>query len=153
MEESGTQGTAMTVTREPNESPLLTTAEVIVTVLFWGLWLYLVMPLVSLILWLAGVYIFVDQMVVLGGYQSFIDMLYRYSMAVVLMMVTIFLWVWWNASRYGSLRNKRILQPAVVTNAELAAAAATTEEVIAILQSRKHLVVDFDDEKRLILKN
>ena len=135
------------------ESPLLTGAEIIVTVLFWGLWLYLIMPLISLLLWYAGVYVFVDQMITLGGYQSFVDTLHHYSMVVLAMMVTIILWVWWNARRYGSVRNKRIRQPDPVTTAELAAISVTTEEAIIALQSRKQAVVDFDDQLKLILKN
>ena len=143
----------MTSIHTDQESPLLTGAEIVVTVLFWGLWLYLIMPLISLLLWFAGVYIFVDQMVTLGGYQSFIDTLYHYSLVVLAIMLTTFLWVWWNARRYGSVRNKRTLQPDSVSIAELAATADTTEDVIVALQSRRQVLVDFNDKLGLILKS
>jgi poly-beta-1,6-N-acetyl-D-glucosamine biosynthesis protein PgaD len=53
----------------PNEDepPLRLMAEATATALFWGMWLYVIMPLVSLLLWFAGVQVFVEQMLTLGG--------------------------------------------------------------------------------------
>jgi nucleoside-diphosphate kinase len=44
--------------------------EYTLTTLFWMAWLYLIMPLLSLMLWAAGVHFFVDEMLVRGGYEA-----------------------------------------------------------------------------------
>jgi len=120
------------------------------TTLFWGLWLYFILPLVSLLLWFAGIHIFVEQMVMLGGYQSFLDQLLDYGLVILGMMVLTLIWINWNKQYYGA-RNNRSRQPAPVTHQELADFAGVPPETIKNLHRRRRAVIYFDDRDRLVV--
>jgi poly-beta-1,6-N-acetyl-D-glucosamine biosynthesis protein PgaD len=135
--------------RAGRETPLRLAAEVTATALFWGLWLYVVMPLVSLLLWLAGVQVFVEQMITLGGYEAFLEKLMTYGLVVLAIMLTIFAWVLWNVKHYGK-RNTRSHELAAVTLAETAEAAGMEIEAVEKLQYLPRMILAFDDQKRLM---
>ena len=94
-------------------------AELMITVLFWGLWIYLVTPLLSLALWFIGIYLFVDRMITLGGYEAFAEQLVNYGSAVIVMWLVLTLWVMWNLRRYGQ-HNRRTEPPPYVTDDQIA---------------------------------
>lgn len=124
--------------------------ELVITGLFWGIWLYFTLPLLSLMLWFAGIYIFVEQMVLLGGYQSFLDRLFEYGLVILGMMLLTLVWINWNM-RYHGLGNKRARPPVPVTNREVAEFAGVSHETIKSLQRRRHAVVYFNDRDQLVV--
>ena len=126
--------------------------ELVVTALFWGIWIYFILPLVSLMMWLAGIFIFVDHMIVRGGYQSFLDQLLEYGLVILGMMAITLVWINWNIRRYGS-SNKRSRPPQPVTHQETADFAGVSPETIKALHRRRHTVVYFDDHDRLVVAN
>lgn len=125
-------------------------AELVITALFWGMWLYFILPLVSLLLWFAGIYIFVEQMVMLGGYQSFLDQLLEYGLVILGMMLLTLIWVSWN-KQYSGASNKRLRQPAPVTSKEVAEFAGVPHETIKSLHRRHHAVIYFNDCDQLVV--
>lgn len=135
--------------RFEREPPIRLAAEITATTLFWGLWLYVVMPLVSLLLWLAGIHVFVEQMITLGGYEAFLEKLITYGLVVLAIMLTTFAWVTWNLRRYGR-HNVRTHELAAVTLAETAEAAGLDIAAVEELQSMKRFTLAFDDQKRLM---
>jgi poly-beta-1,6-N-acetyl-D-glucosamine biosynthesis protein PgaD len=131
------------------EPPTQFAVEVTVTAIFWGLWLYVIAPLVSILLWLAGFQVFVEQMITLGGYEYLLEKLATYGLVVLGIMVTTFAWVVWNIRRYGN-RNTRRRPPPLVTLKETAAVAGLQPDAIRRLQRQRRLVIDFDDQDRLV---
>ena len=109
----------MTRGRPWERTDLQRVAEFTITTLFWLVWLYLIMPLVSLLLWLVGVQLFMDEMIVRGGLQALIEELLRYGLVVLAMLAATLLWVNWNLRHYGG-HNKRTHQPQPVSLNELA---------------------------------
>lgn len=141
----------MSAPRPPREeAPLRLAAEVVATTAFWGLWLYVIAPLISLVLWLAGVHVFVEQMITLGGYEYFLENLTNYGLVVLAIMLTIFAWVVWNRRRYGA-RNTRIHGQPAVTLSETATAAGLDPRTVRILRVQRRLVVGFDEQNRLLV--
>jgi poly-beta-1,6-N-acetyl-D-glucosamine biosynthesis protein PgaD len=124
--------------------------ELAITALFWGVWLYFILPLLSLMLWFAGIYIFVEQMVLLGGYQSFLDRLFEYGLVILGMMLLTLIWINWN-KQYHGLGNKRARPPAPVTNREVAEFAGVPLETIESLHRHRRAVVYFNDRDQLVL--
>jgi poly-beta-1,6-N-acetyl-D-glucosamine biosynthesis protein PgaD len=125
--------------------------EITVTTVFWGLWLYVVMPLISALLWVAGVHVFVEQMFVLGGYEALIERLSAYGGVVLAMLAVISLWIAWNVRHYGH-RNTRTHALAAVTLMEQGAAAGVDAERLADLHLARRLTVRFGDNEELILE-
>ncbi|MHB8741941.1 MAG: poly-beta-1,6-N-acetyl-D-glucosamine biosynthesis protein PgaD [Sulfuricaulis sp.] len=125
--------------------------ELLVTMIFWGLWIYLITPLISLLLWFAGIYLFVNRMVTLGGYQAFAQQLVKYGSIVFGMWVALSLWVLWNLRRYGK-RNRRIELPPHVTDLQLAEAMYLSVETISRLHSARQIYLYFDSNERPVIE-
>ena len=122
-------------------------AEVSVTIVFWALWTYFVIPLISLVLWFAGIYLFADRMIALGGYRSFAQQLATYGLTVAAMAALLAAWVYWNRRRYGS-RERRIARPVHVSEARMARAMGMSADTIANARVQKQLSIDFENENR-----
>lgn len=127
-------------------------AEVTITALFWAAWLYLVMPLLSLLLWFAGIHLFVEEMIVRGGYEALRGELLHYGIVILGMFVVISLWVIWNRQHYGR-HNLRTRQPPAVGLDELAQHVGLSPQSLRRLQSRRSLLVTFDEQDRLVIRD
>jgi biofilm PGA synthesis protein PgaD len=121
------------------------------TAFFWILWLYLITPLLSLVLWLVGYELFVDEMLVRGGYQALLRELRHYGLVVLGILLTILAWVAWNVHRYG-FHNRRTQAPDPLLPAETADRAGLTAKELAVLQEARELTVDFDANDHLIMR-
>jgi len=126
--------------------------ELGVTALFWLAWIYLISPLLSLLLWLVGVRLFVDEMLVRGGYQALLRELWDYGLVIGLMFAGVSVWIAWNQRHYGR-HNKRTQPPLAVNAAEVARHAGLTMTELGDLQGARHAVVDFDDADRLQIRH
>jgi poly-beta-1,6-N-acetyl-D-glucosamine biosynthesis protein PgaD len=120
-------------------------AEVVLTTLFWGLWAYLVAPMLSLLLWFGGVYLFVDRMITLGGYEAFARELATYSVVVAVICVLLLWWVLWNQRRYGGVRNRRTVHPRHLSDAEMARAMHLSPKCVAALHDSATIALRFDE--------
>jgi biofilm PGA synthesis protein PgaD len=125
--------------------------EFTLTTLFWLAWLYLIMPLVSLLLWALGVRLFVEEMIVRGGYEALIGEIVNYSLVILTMLVATLIWVYWNLRRYGR-HEKRTRQPAPVSLAEIAANSGLTSKIILGLWDSRRLWIRFDDNDHPIIQ-
>jgi len=124
----------------------------VVTVLFWGLWLYLIAPLISLFFWFGGIYLFLDRMVALGGYQELVDKAYNYSFAILAMWVVLGLWVTWNQKRYGN-RNRRQLKPNHVSRMNLKTTTGLDFPLLDQLRHSKEIFIHFDEDKKPVIES
>ena len=127
-----------------------TATEFTITTLFWLVWIYLVMPLVSLLLWGLGVRLFVNEMVVRGGYEALIGELGHYSLVVLAMLSVTLIWVYWNLRRYGG-HEMRTQQPAPVSLVEIAATTGLSSGAIQAIRAKSRLRIGFDDDDHPII--
>ncbi len=126
-------------------------AELMITVIFWGLWVYLVTPLLSLGLWFIGIYLFVDRMITLGGYEAFAEQLVNYGAAVFVMWLALTLWVIWNLRRYGQ-RNRRHEPPPYVTNDQIAEVMHLPAAMISRAHESRDIHLHFDQHERPVIE-
>ncbi|GAB4507031.1 MAG: hypothetical protein Tsb0026_00820 [Sulfuricaulis sp.] len=125
--------------------------EVLMTFVFWGLWVYLVAPLLSLLLWYIGIYLFVDRMITLGGYEAFAEQLINYGAAVFVMWLLLTLWVLWNLRRYGQ-RNRRTVPPPHVTHAQMAESLHLSSESLRRLNASRVIHMHFDGQEYPVIE-
>lgn len=121
------------------------------TVLFWGLWTYLVLPVVSLVLWFMGARLFYEQMVELGGYESLIRSLGAYSAVFLAIVAFLLLWILWNVTRYGGHKDRRTVKAPDVSDAEVATVRMLDESLLPELRTRRRMVVDLDFQDCLVV--
>lgn len=125
--------------------------ELFMTVLFWGLWSYLITPLISLLLWLAGVYFFTERMITMGGYQALADQLVSYAGVVGVMAMMLAGWVIWNQQRYGR-RDKRSEIPRHVSEAQVEKATGLDEGIVDELRRARSIAMHYQDGLPVIEK-
>lgn len=125
--------------------------ELTITTAFWFAWVYLILPLLSLLLWLAGYQLFTEEMMVRGGYQGLLRELRTYGLVILAMSLLMLVWIAWNQRRYG-MHNQRIHQPQSLTLSEQAAQAGLTLDEMTALQATHRIVLDFDDQDRLLIR-
>ncbi len=125
--------------------------ELFVTVLFWGLWSYLITPLVSLVLWSTGIYLFTERMISMGGYQAFSDQLVNYATFIGAMGALLALWVIWNQQRYGR-RDKRNVIPDHVSEKQVEEVTGLDQGIVDELRRARRIAMHFRDDLPVIEK-
>jgi biofilm PGA synthesis protein PgaD len=117
---------------------------VVVTSVFWALWLYLVMPLLSLLAWMLGIHLFTSTMLTPGGIATARSDLQGYGIAALAILAGLGLWVLWNRGRYGGRKEMRTRQPLPCSDAELAEFAGISQDRLHAMQDRRQVVITFD---------
>ena len=132
------------------ESPIVEKSrralEYVLTTVFWGMWAYLVIPLLSLALWYAGIYLFTDRMITLGGYEAFASQLLQYTAVILVMGLMLALWVTWNLLHYGR-RDRRNVAPRPVTTLQIGDAMHLDTGCVTALQASRAIALHFNDTR------
>ena len=89
------------------------TRDTMLTLLMWGIYIYLWIPLITLGAWLVGFERFYEVVVLYGGYEMVLDMLDWYVMVIVGIAMII---VSWSGINYRRFRNKERRRGATVTS-------------------------------------
>src|SRR5690625_5279565 len=88
-----------------------------VTLLFWGMLLYLWQPLISLVAWGFNIRLFHSHMIILGGYQALVDQLLPYALVIACLGTALLLWArlqQWRFSGEGRRRASPEVKPAAM---------------------------------------
>ena len=113
-----------------------------VTVLFWALYLYLLLPLLTLLLWGLGVR---NSFVNLYGRQQGIDpfLLYALPLMAIAASMVVILWAEYNRRRFSG-RDRR-LRPHNTSQARIAAALHAPPELAERLAASRVVILHMDE--------
>ena len=131
--------------RWSHRQPASTGLMGVLTAAFWALWLYLVLPLLSLVLWAAGVKLFVSQATD-DGYQALLSTLVAYSSILLGLVGLLAIWIFWNVARYGGSQNRRTVKRPDVTELEAWQKFRVDHSIGESLRVERFLSVDLDDD-------
>jgi biofilm PGA synthesis protein PgaD len=130
--------------------PLPTGLLSLLTMLFWGVWLYLVLPLVSLLLWALGVRFFMQQ-IARGAYEGLLASLVAYSSVLLVMVGLLALWIAWNVVRYGGGSDRRAVKRAEVTDEEVREAFRLDDSLLSELRAERLVRADLDGDDVVVI--
>ena len=117
-------------------------AAFLLTIASWLLWLYFLLPLVTLGGWLIGVKSLSNEIRWFGGYKTLLELLEMYGAIIVVIAV---FWVFWKlylSWRHDSITAKAVTQ---VTDQQLAAAFKVDIERLSNARPQQKLTVHFDN--------
>lgn len=77
------------------------------TLFFWGVWVYLWLPAVTLAGWMAGLERFHFHMVVLEGYEGLIELLAIYAVIIFILGATLIGWAKYNHMRFRGVERRK----------------------------------------------
>lgn len=78
----------------------------VLTGVFWAIWVYLALPLISVLLWLFGARRFV-QNVGRESIEQLRDAMIAYSSVLLVIVGLLAAWILWNVLRYGGTNDRR----------------------------------------------
>ncbi len=112
------------------------------TFLFWLVWFYLWIPLLSLGGWIFGIDLIHDEMIVREGMQALIELLGWYFLVIFFISATLGLWALINLLRFRG--HERRGERPIVEDIALASDFGVTSEQIASWRGCKRLVINHD---------
>lgn len=118
-------------------------AELIIMFISWSLWAYLITPLLSLIVWGAGAYLFMDRIVEPlsdGIPQSVVG----FTFIIFTMWILLGVWITWNRNRYGK-KNRRNRGMPEVTIDDIGTAMKTRNGEVSQLRNNRETFLHYDD--------
>ena len=120
----------------------------VLTLAFWVGWIYLWLPLITLLGWLSGIALFSDQIVVQRGWQAFLDNLPTYSMVVVIMAGALLSWAVTNWFRFANREARKAVNH--VDMQDQADFLQVSRNNLATWQRQKRMVVHHDEYGRIL---
>ena len=114
------------------------------TAAFWLLWVFLWLPLVTLLGWLFFGYQFKFNMINLSGYQGFLDLLKIYALTILFMNGGLIAWAKYNHLRFRGVDRRKEVAPTSLQ--ELAALHGQTVQTISYWQTCQVMTVHHDSQ-------
>jgi len=134
---------AMVARQWSRKRPLPTGVASALTLLFWGVWLYLVLPLVSLVLWVFGVRFFIRE-IAEGGYEALRASLLAYSSVLLVLVGLLALWIAWNVVRYGGDKDRRTAKKEEAADVDVREAFQLDESLLSALRGERLVRIALD---------
>lgn len=136
------------IERPDLQSPLQRATTGGLTFIFWVFWIYLWLPLISLVAWGVGIHLFHDNLLMNDGYKRLFDHWGWYVFSLLLIMVVLIGWARYNLLRFRDKeRRKRPLPVDLSTHARDFKIDATR---LVSWQGAKRLVIRHDQHGTII---
>jgi poly-beta-1,6-N-acetyl-D-glucosamine biosynthesis protein PgaD len=136
--------------RRSGRRPVSTGMLSVLTVLFWGVWVYLVLPILALLLWAAGIRLFVTEMVA-SGRHDLVRALLSYSTVLLTLVALLLLWILWNSVRYGGDSDRRTQKRPEVEDLEVGKSFSLDFTLLSTLRTQRFLRLELDRDDCVVL--
>jgi len=117
------------------------------TVVFWGLWVYLWLPLVALLGWAFGIERFYDEMIRLEGLGRVLELLGWYALVITVLAGSLVLWATYNYLRFRGVDRRKAPHP---VGLDRVAAFARVEPAQLLLWQQVRVMTILHDEDGFI---
>lgn len=118
----------------------------VLTLVAWTVWLYLFVPLLSLLAWWFGIDLFSRYLLEPAEHSHLLTLL-QYVGFVVLSAVVVVTWSLYNLRRYGGLDRRKPIPP--VSDAELRERHHVDADTLAALRRERRVVLHLDPAIRV----
>ena len=121
--------------------------DTVLTAAMWGIYLYLWLPLVSLVAWLFGIQLFYHELIEAGGYLELLDKVALYATVIPAIFVVIISWSLSNQKRFrGQERRNEVSE---ISPAEMTAFFDVTTGEFERLRAASRIVIAIDENGRI----
>jgi len=132
------------INRPELQSPLQRATTRGITLVFWVIWIYLWLPLISLVAWWVGIQLFREHMLDNNGYQALFNDMHQYALTIAFIAVVLIGWARYNLLRFRDKNNRKAsmhVDPAI--QAEYFKIEA---QQLCQWQTAKHLVIHHNNQ-------
>ena len=114
------------------------------TILMWGVWVYLFLPVLNILLWLFGIRHFYIEVIEKGGYLELLGLVQRIGWTILIVFAILRLWGYYNYKKFGQLNSRKF--PQTTTIIQLSAYFKVPVETIKNLQTKKEVLIDMESD-------
>jgi len=125
-------------------------AELVIMTISWSLWAYLVLPLMSLVVWYFGSVLFKETMLTPGGIAT-ISEIARYGSVIFSMWLCLAIWIIWNKVRYSDMRDRRKTKAPIVSDQQLMERTGLDQFSLIALRECKEMCLHFDNNDKPVI--
>jgi biofilm PGA synthesis protein PgaD len=121
--------------------------DTVLTLMMWGVYIYLWIPLITLGAWLAGFERFYEVMIIYGGFNVVMGLLKWYAMTIVVIAIFV---IGWSAINYYRFHDKERRNAAPTASArEISEFFELSEAQVDRAASSRRLVIALDEHGRI----
>jgi biofilm PGA synthesis protein PgaD len=117
--------------------------DTVLTLLMWGIYIYLWIPLITLGAWLVGFERFYEVVILYGGFDVIMDMLDWYAAVIITISTVIVTWSGINYRRFHN--NERRRSAGAASARDLSEFFGVPEKEIERVRKSRRLQIDLDD--------
>lgn len=132
------------INRPELQSPLQRVTTRGITLVFWVIWIYLWLPLISLVAWWVGIQLFREHMLDNDGYQTLFSDMHQYALTIAFIAVVLIGWARYNLLRFRDKGNRKASKH--VDPADQAQYFKIEAQQLCQWQTAKRLVIHHDKQ-------
>jgi biofilm PGA synthesis protein PgaD len=132
------------INRPELQSPLQRVTTRGITLVFWVIWIYLWLPLISLVAWWVGIQLFREHMLDNDGYQALFNDMHQYALTITFIAVALIGWARYNLLRFRDKDNRKASKH--VDLADQAQYLKIEAQQLCQWQTAKRLVIHHDKQ-------
>ena len=95
------------INRPELQSPLQRITTRGITFVFWVVWIYLWLPLISLVAWWVGIQLFREHMLDNDGYKTLFTDMHQYAIGIAIIAAALIGWARYNLIRFRDKDNRK----------------------------------------------
>jgi len=118
--------------------------ELGITGMIWGLWLFLFMPLLNLLMWIVGLSTISTELFEKGGYLQFFELVQQMGLVILVTFIIMRLWGIYNFYRFG--RHERRNHEVPDSMEKLSNFYQLTPQDLVHLETRKEVIWPHKDD-------
>ena len=143
-------------TTNPTWTPLFYSAVAVVTesvvedtitVVCWGVYLYLLLPMFTLVLWIFGIQTIFDQIIGERGYEELIRLLANGGITTLVILLLISGWTYYNYLWFMRRGERRGNQVRISSDVEMSAMLETDITAMEEIRNARRLEIRVDGKK------
>src|SRR4030067_1536151 len=108
------------------------------TGIMWGLWIYMILPVLNIVLWILGIRYFHFSIIEQGGYKELLKLAGKMWWTALTGLLIMRLWGYYNYRRFGRKDRRKAKAPA--DTGQMATLYNMPVEEVRDMQSRKEIV-------------
>jgi poly-beta-1,6-N-acetyl-D-glucosamine biosynthesis protein PgaD len=129
------------------KSPLRRVVEDFITIVCWGVYLYLLLPLFTLVLWVFGVQTIYDQIIGEKGYEELIRLLENGGITTLVILVLVSGWTYYNYLWFKRRGERRGNQVRISSDVEMSALLETDISAMEEIRTSRRMEIRVEGPK------
>jgi poly-beta-1,6-N-acetyl-D-glucosamine biosynthesis protein PgaD len=126
-------------------SPLRRVAENFITIVCWGIYLYLILPLFTMVMWSLGVKTFYDQFIGARGYEDLRNLLKDGGITFFVVLLVLLIWTYYNYLWFKRRGERRGNRPLVNSDPWFAEQLCCSVENLETIRKSRRLVINTEE--------